>query len=390
MYGDVQINRERFNMAKVILLGAGRVGRVIARCLAEDNSIQLTVADVKQDNLDALARLRVETLRSDLRTKEELERVIAPNDFAVGALPGAMGHCAMQAAIAAKTPYVDISFMPEDPRDLSPLAREAGIPVIYDFGVGPGMSSLLMADSVAKFEAPRSALCIVGGLPRVRLLPWEYEAPFSPRDVIEEYVRPARFKHGGKIVTCPALEDIELFDIPGVGTLEGFVTDGLRSLLDTIDCPNIVEKTLRYPGYAAKIKLLRDSGFLDDRAIEVNGTQVNIREFTFGVLEPNWRQEEGSEEFTAMRISVSGKRGGADSTISWTLLDRTDTERNESSMARTTGFPAAFAARWMIAHLPEIPCGVHPPEVFADNSAFIREILDDMSKRGVNYECETI
>jgi len=378
-------------MAKVILLGAGRVGRVIARCLAEDDEIQLTVADVQQDNLtDLQGRLRLKTVLVDLSDEEEIRHIVAPFDLAVGALPGAMGFSALRAAIAAQTAYVDISFMPEDPRVLDRAAQDAGIPVIYDFGVAPGMSNLLMAGEVRKFDEPRSALCIVGGLPRERRLPWEYEAPFSPRDVIEEYVRPARFKHGGKIITHPALTDIELFDIPGVGTLEGFITDGLRSLLDTIDCPNIIEKTLRYPGSAAKIKLLGESGFFDDRPIIIDGAQVNVREFTFAVIEPNWRQDPDTEEFTAMRVSVRGLKGARESTVTWSLLDRTDSGKRESSMARTTGFPAAFTAKWLISHRDEVQNGIHPPEFFVNNDAFRSEIIENLAGRGVIYTRDEI
>src|SRR5690606_28022112 len=98
---------------------------------------------------------------------------------------------------------------------------------------------------------------MVGGLPVERSWPWEYRAPFSPSDVIEEYLRPARLRIAGRTVEREALSEIELVDLPGVGTLEAFNTDGLRSLLETLDFEDMVEKTLRYPGYAEKMRVLR-------------------------------------------------------------------------------------------------------------------------------------
>jgi len=93
----------------------------------------------------------------------------------------------------------------------------------------------------------------VGGLPIVRQWPYEYKAVFSPLDVIEEYTRTARFVENGRVVTRPALTDLERVDFEGVGTLEAFNTDGLRTLIQTIPAPNMKEKTLRYPGTRNRI-----------------------------------------------------------------------------------------------------------------------------------------
>jgi saccharopine dehydrogenase-like NADP-dependent oxidoreductase len=178
---------------------------------------------------------------------------------------------------------------------------------------------------------------------------------------------------------------VERFEIPGVGTLEGFLTDGLRSLLDTIECPDIEEKTLRYPGHADKIRLLRDSGFLDDREVEVGGRPVNVREFTFRLLDPAWFQAEGSEEFTAMIVEVEGGEEGQERRA-WYLLDRTDTERGETSMARTTGFPAAICARRLLDGTAPLGPGVHPPEALAADDVFVEGLLGELASRKVVFQ----
>ncbi len=373
-------------MPKIIVLGAGRVGRVIARDLHEDPDLEVTVADVRETTLTELGeRYGFATRVVDLADPARVREVVAAFDLAVGALPGSLGLQTMEAVIEAATPYVDISFMPEDPRPLADRARDQGIVVLYDIGVAPGMSNVLLARGVREVAGARFARYVVGGLPVVRRLPWEYEAPFSPIDVVEEYTRPARFVSGGEPRVRPALSDPERFDFGELGTLEGFLTDGLRSMLDTIDCPHIEEKTLRYPGHADRIRVLRDTGFFDDREITVGGHSVNVRDFTFALLDPAWFQHEGSEEFTVMRVEVEGGTADQPQRAVWDLLDRGDPERGETSMARTTGFPAAICARHILDSTTPLSPGVHPPESLAQNDAYVDRLLAALAHRGVHY-----
>lgn len=389
---------------KITVLGAGRVGRVIARDLAEEPSFAVTLADRDAETVRALAgRSGCTPHVADLTDPAALARAVRDADLAVGALPGFVGLACMRAAIAAGVErYVDISFLPEDPRaELDAEAREAGVTVLYDMGVAPGMSNLLLAHAVRHVAPARRARYLVGGLPVVRRLPWEYEAPFSPIDVVEEYTRPARFKRGGAVVSRPALSDLELFSFESIGTLEGFLTDGLRSLLDTVDCPDMEEKTLRYPGHAERIRVLADSGFFDDREIQVGAARFSARDATFALLDEAWRQTPRGEEFTVMRIEVEGgeaERDGASGSgegatratgptrVTWELLDHTDLERGETSMARTTGFPAAIAAQGLLRGWISLAPGIHPPERLAKDDAVVERFLAELAARGVHYQ----
>jgi len=374
-------------MPRIIVLGAGRVGRVIARDLCEDPALEVTVADRDAGALAAVkARCDVQTRPAELGDPAAVRAAVAGFDLAVGALPGALGHQTLEAVLEAGIPrYVDISFLPEDPRPLAERAAAKGQVVLYDMGVAPGMSNVLLAQGVRQLAPARSARYLVGGLPVVRRLPWEYEAPFSPIDVVEEYIRPARFRVGGKNEVRPALSDLEHFELAGLGTLEGFLTDGLRSLLDTVDpadCPRLEEKTLRYPGHAERVRVLRDSGFFDDRDLTVGDQTINARELTFALLDPVWHQAEGSEELTLMRVEVEGAGGQR---RVWELLDRTDRQRGETSMARTTGFPAALCARRLLDDRPPLPPGVHPPEALAGDDGLVAALLEEHARRGVRY-----
>lgn len=370
----------------VIVLGAGRVGRVIARDMNDDPQICVTVADRRADMLASVReKLGCETIADNLADPGAVARVVADFDFAIGALPGALGLSTLRGIVAAGKPCVDISFLPEDPKILDDEARRTGSSVLYDFGVAPGMSNLLSAAAALAVAPARQITILVGGLPLVRRQPWEYAAPFSPADVIEEYIRPARIKIGGALQERAALSGVETVEFPEIGTLEAFYTDGLRSLLTTVPCPAMEEKTLRYPGYAKRVALLRDTGFFDSKPIDVNGAAVSPRELTLKLLEPAWYLDELTEEFTIMRINVTGGDGDPYKRICWELLDRTDRYRNETSMARTTGFPAAIAARAMIRGAVSLGPGVFPPEALAGDSAFIESLLAELKARGVLY-----
>jgi len=371
---------------KVIVLGAGRVGRVIARDLNDDPGIEVTVADRRADMLTQVAaKLGCQTIADNLTDPETVTRVVSGFDLAIGALPGALGLSTLRGVVAAGKRCVDISFLAEDPTQLEAEAKRTGATILYDFGVAPGMSNLLAAAAAETVAPVRQIRILVGGLPLVRRQPWEYAAPFSPADVIEEYIRPARIKVGGLVNERSALSGVEPIEFPEIGTLEAFYTDGLRSLLTTVACPAMEEKTLRYPGYAKRISLLRDTGFFDTEPIEINGQRIAPRDLTLKLLEPAWYLDELMDEFTLMRIQVTGGEESPYKRINWELLDRTDRYRNETSMARTTGFPAAIAARAMLNGKVSLRPGVHPPETLARDEAFIAALLAELKSRGVLY-----
>lgn len=373
---------------KVVVLGSGRVGWLIARDLNEDPNLQVTVIDKSVASIERVSRrVGCDSMVEDLGDPEAVGRVVCGADLVIGALPGAMGLATMEAVIDAGRPYVDISFMPEDPRSLDAKAKERGVAVLYDAGVAPGMSNILAAHSAAQMSPVRHVSILVGGLPNVRTQPWEYAAPFSPADIIEEYVRPARMRVSGNITMRPALSGLEHVDFPGIGTLEAFHTDGLRSLIDTLDCPSMEEKTLRWPGHSDKIKLLRDAGFLSKDKVELpTGELVCPRDLTLKLLEEPWRLDEDSDEFTVMRVTIIGGVDPNYSRIVWNLVDRSDRIRKETSMARTTGFPAAILARMVLDGTLKLEPGVNPPETVIHSEGVVERLLSELTIRGVHYD----
>ncbi len=371
-------------MTRAIVLGGGMVGSVIARDLTADPGWQVTVADVRAPVLERLKdRFGLGVVQADLADPTAVRRVVAGFDVVVGALSSALGLQTLRAVIEAGKPYCDISFMAEDASSLSPLAVEAGVTAVVDCGVAPGLSNLMVGFGAAQLDPCERIEIYVGGLPVVRRWPYEYKAGFAPSDVIEVYTRPARLVEHGRVVIKEALSEPELLEFPGVGTLEAFNTDGLRSLVHTLrGVPDMREKTMRYPGHIELMRVLRHTGLFAKEPIEVKGQKVRPLDVTAALLFPKWTFDESEADLTVMRVVVEGKREGVKARFQWDLLDHYDPASDTRSMSRTTGFPAAVMARWLAAGKVRRP-GVHPPEVLGSEPGLLDAMLHELDRRGV-------
>ena len=370
-------------MKRVAVLGAGLVGGLVARDLAADPEIDTTCWDAAPGAVSRLQPVRrLSARQADLRDPAAVGEAVRGADAVAVAVPGSMGTQVVRAVLSHRKPLVDISFSPEDPFLLDAEARDAAVPAVVDCGVAPGLSNLLAGRSIAEFDRTERVRILVGGLPARRVWPWEYRLVFSLTDVLEEYTRPARYREAGVERTRPALSDVELVEFDEVGTLEAFLTDGSRTLLRTVDAPDLIEKTLRWPGHAERMRILRETGFLDDRPIEGLPDSMSPRALTEAILSRVWRLPDGEEEFTVLRVEVEGVRSGERVRVVHELLDRTDLSTGSTSMARTTGFPCAIVAR-MLARKEWTRPGVAPPEFLGRDAAVTTSILDALSRRGV-------
>ena len=203
--------------------------------------------------------------------------------------------------------------------------------------------------------------------------------------MIEEYTRPARYVENGTMVTKDALSDVELLEFDKVGSLEAFNSDGLRSIIQTMPhIPNMIEKTLRYPGHCEYIKVLKDSGFFSEKAIKINGQDITPLEFTSKVLFNEWFLGD-QEEITVMRVVIEGTKLGKPYSISYNLHDSYNKQTGISSMSRTTGYTATAAANMFLAGLWKEK-GVFPPELIGSKEACFDYILNYLKERGVIYK----
>jgi len=365
----------------IAVLGAGMIGSAIALDLAKDHAV--TSFDLDATNLETVKSTdaSIQTVAADLFQFHEYTRWLNVFDIVVTAVPGFMGYRTLEAVINAGKDVVDISFFPEDALQLDKLAKQKNVTAITDCGVAPGVSNFIVGRyneemKITSFE------CYVGGLPANPQPPFFYKAPFSPVDVIQEYIRPARLVENGTVVTKPALSDREIMFFDGVGELEAFNTDGLRSLVFTMTTiPDMKEKTLRYPGHVDLIIAMKQAGFFDTTPLRMEEKDIIPLEFTSKLLVNQWKPEPEEEEFTVMKVIVKGK----EKTIEYDLLDLYDPATKTSSMARTTGYTCTAAVNLIAKKLFNSE-GVFPPELVGKDKACFDFVMNYLRERNVMWK----
>lgn len=368
---------------RIVVLGGGRVGSAIARDLAADPAFSVTVFDRDAATCKRLCGFRgVQAEAVDLSDWDALGKRLADFELVVGAVPGWMGFEMLSTVIKAGRNVVDISFFEEDPFRLDELAKEHGVTAVVDCGVAPGVSNLVLGRLEARFDRLDRYVCLVGGLPQDPVAPWNYKAPYSPSDVIEMYTRPARFRIGGEVVTKPALTEPDFIDFPGVGRLEAFNTDGLRTLLRTSSVPDVMERTLRYPGHREIVQALEQSGFFQREPLELDGQQVSPFQLSSQLLFKAWFQGPEDYDVTAMRLEAEGLLDGKSVRLTYDLCDRFDRTEKITSMARTTAYPCTAVAR-MLATGSYVRPGISPPEYLGRDEAIYDQIMAHLKQRGV-------
>ncbi len=372
-------------MKNVAVLGAGRVGKAMALDMAKGHRVLLVDRDEKALKSAQKINPEIKVQSADLGNVSSLGALVDGSDLVISAVPGFMGFRVLEELISLKKTIVDISFFPEDSLELDDHAKQNRVIAVVDCGVAPGMDNILLGYWDQQMEV-REFECLVGGLPVEKRWPFNYKAPFSPSDVIEEYVRPARLMEKGQVVTKAPLSEVEVINFPEVGELEAFNSDGLRTLVTTMShIPNMKEKTLRFPGHAQNIMVLKESGFFDTEEMEINGASIRPLDFTSKILFEEWKLNPGDKEFTAMMVRIKGIDGGKEKEITYHLLDRFHEETQISSMARTTGYTATAAAN-LILEGRYGRIGINPPEYLGESGKENFEfILKYLQERDIIY-----
>ena len=351
------------------------VGSAMALDLSKHHNLFLadyylkSLKDVESKNSN------IQISQLDVTDTESLSEWIAPADIVLLAVPGFLGYKALETIINSGKNVVDISFSPENILDLNTLAVEKEVTVIVDAGVAPGIPNYLLGYWDAQLNI-ESFEYYVGGLPKNPQPPFNYKAPFSPIDVIEEYTRPARMVIDHEIITKPALSDIETMKFEDAGRLEAFNTDGLRSLLSTMNhIPNLKEKTLRYPGHAEMMLEYRNKGLLNDKNIDQTSKE----------LFKAWKLDDNEIEFTVLDIIIKGDT----KMITYHLYDEFDLTSRTSSMARTTGYTATASINLILDNIWN-SYGVFPPEMVGVKPECMQFILNYLHQRNVIISEKTL
>jgi saccharopine dehydrogenase-like NADP-dependent oxidoreductase len=334
---------------KILVLGAGQQGRVIARDLAASlPSARIDVADVRPG---------AGSIQADLADPRALVRLLSEFDLAVGALPSHLGFNAMRAAIEARKNLVDLSFCAEDALSLDAEARRAGVAILPDCGLAPGISNLLVGVAAKELGRASEIHIGVGGIPQDPNLPYGYVITWSVDDLLQEYTRPARIIADARPASVPALTGLERLRVDGVGELEAFLTDGLRTLLETVPGVRTMdEKTLRWPGHVDAIRPLLQRGTL---------VETFRRECT----------RTPAHDLVVLYVDVRGPTGRR----RFEMVDRFDPATGMTAMARTTALTCSAVAQWAASRPPK--AGVYPLERLPESAEFI---LQRLESRGIH------
>jgi lysine 6-dehydrogenase len=320
--------------------------------------------------LDASDRLAVRAAMDDV-------------DAVVCALPYFFNYDMSELAILAGAHFCDLggnTEIVERQRTLDARARIAGVSVIPDCGLAPGMVNILAQAGIDALEKVDSLKLLVGGLPQNPKPPLNYQVVYSLEGVLDYYTTPSIMLEGGEVTEVEALSDVEAVDFPELGELEAFHTAGgistmpyrYRGKIDRMEY-----KTLRYPGHAAIMKAVRDLGLFSTEPIEVNGRPVTPRSVFIETVRPKLMNASG-DDVVALRVEVEGTRGGERVRIRYDLLDRYDPENGITAMMRTTGYSLALTSV-MQADGRVKETGVHTPDECMPAEEYVRE----MEARGV-------
>lgn len=343
----------------VLILGAGVQGRVVAHALERRGAV-VRLADLAPPRGGVVL---------DARDADAVEAAARGSDVAVTSLPAVIGTIALPALLAAGVPVVDTSFTVDLPFHLDGDARRAGVPVLVDLGVAPGLSHLLAAALVRELGEVDRLRILVGGMPLVPPAGFHHAVYFHVLDLLDEYLRPARVRRDGSEAAVDPLAETSRWVDGEVGVLEAAPSDGLRSLLGSFpDVPQMEELTLRVPGHLAVMRQLRDLGLLDPEAL--HGTARSLERRFPGDDHPDHllmevHAEHGEEE-RAYRIHVQHSEG-------------------LTAMSRATAFTAAAGAVVLAEGGFDVP-GVHPPEALGADAT--DRVLAELASDGIEVERE--
>jgi len=372
---------------QVLVLGSGNIGSTAAGDIARSmSSSHIVIADQDAKRArtvaDQIGENNVSWVHLNAANRGKLLRTLKDCDLAMGFLPGNLGYSLMKACIEARKDLVDVSYMAENPFRLHQAATSAGITIVPDCGLAPGISNFIVGHAFQNLDKTKAVHVMVGGLPEKPIPPLGYIVTWSPESLIDEYTRKAIIVKRGRRVKVEALSGKENIEFPEVGKLEAFFTDGLRTLLYTIHgVRDMWEKTLRYPGHAEKIKLLEAMGLFKKEKIKVEGVEVSPRRLTVKLLEQTLRKPE-VKDFVALKVEVCGVKNSEETAYIYHMLDTCDRKRGITAMARTTAYPMSIVAQLILNGIIKEK-GVVPPEKLGMEDHAFSLFRNGLEKRGI-------
>jgi lysine 6-dehydrogenase len=369
---------------RILVIGAGMMAQAIVHHLASRDELDsLIVADRDRGRAQSLAARfsdrRIVPLHLDVSAPRAVREAMDGCTVAISAVPYFFNLALAEAAVDAGVSFCDLggnNRIVAGELALDERAREAGVTVIPDCGLAPGLVNLLAAAAIEELNEVEQVSIRVGGLPQHPRPPLDYQIVFSPHGLINEYMEPSQVLRDGEIVTVPSLTEREEISFPApYGTLEAFHTSGGSSTLPHTlrgRVKNLDYKTIRYPGHVERIKAMADLGFFDEAPISIDNCDVAPRAVAVHLLEE--RLSFGEPDVVLLRVLARGAAIGSDSDTScevkYEMIDNYDPATGLSAMMRTTGFPIAQIA-FMLATGEISARGALPQETCVPTGLFL-------------------
>jgi lysine 6-dehydrogenase len=343
---------------KYLIVGSGRMAiGVVYDLLGLESTSDVHVTDkagvaLKEMNL-RFQDDRLHTYNIDADDKEQLMPLMDQVDGVFSAVPYDYNLRLTEWAIENKCHFVDLGGnfrVVEKQFKLSQKAKNAGVGIIPDCGLAPGMASVVAAHLISKFDKVDTLEIRVGGLPLDPKPPLNYRLIFSVHGLTNEYIEPSVLLEDGKIKTVASMTEVETLEFPQpFGKLEAFYTSGGTSTLPMSykgEISRLNYKTIRYPGHCEKFKTMIDLGFAKEEPMDIGGTTVSRRAAFERLLEETLTFE--GEDVTLIRISVQGIKEGKQRRIEYQAIEYQDKKHDLTAMMRTTAFPAIITLEMLV------------------------------------------
>ncbi len=374
---------------KYAILGAGRQGVALAYDLAKNcEAGSIVLADVDPGVAQsAVARLgsilpyskcEFRPVTCDLSRQADVGKTIEDVDVVISAAPYRYNLDLTDAAIKAGASFCDLggnTGIVREQLKRDAIALLAGVSIVPDCGLAPGLGNHLAAHGISQLERPEHVHIRCGGLPEQPVGPLGYKLVFNFWGLLNEYSGFGEFLRDGRKVEAPSLSELEQIEFPPpVGMCEAAVTSG-----GTSTCPDTFlgkllsydYKTVRYPGHFAIIKAMFELGCFAELVILSDGERVHPRPVLQKLMEDRLKFPD-VDDVVVMRVTVEGKSDGKPKKLQYDLFDRQDKATGFSAMERTTAFPAALVA-YMQARKIILP-GAKPLEVSVPAQQYFDEL----------------
>lgn len=368
---------------KILVLGAGRMGLGAVFDLVH-NSPQVeavTVADFDLTKAQEVAKkvnsAKVTAHHIDVSNISEVVDLMKSHDSAISCVNYWYNAELSKAAIATNTNFCDLggnNYIVDEQLALDEEAKNAGINIIPDCGLAPGLVSVLAIHGAKRFDETQEIHIRVGGLPQQPKTLLEYQLVFSVEGLINEYIEVARVIRDGKITEVESMTEIEALAFDDFPPLEAFQTSGGTSTLPDTFLGKIKEldyKTIRYAGHCEKFKTMIDLGLCSSEEILVDYAKITPRKVFGELLTRHLPADE--PDYVLVRLEFVGKKDGETKRLRYDIVDKQDETTGLSAMMRTTAFPASIIAQ-MMASGDVLQRGATPQEKAIDAEKFVAEL----------------